>query len=225
MNRTFEWGVIATFLSVLSVVHRRSARLTYFLHPKLRKVNAVLITLTLPRLRCMGSVPHDSSGFSGGGFARSVTQDCAGALTDSPKTSGFPWMAAQYWATGGTCHRFTNGGQHLLHPRGLCNAQIWCSVPCRDSNRPISPRADCCCHRLRVHHLTLHFTGLRFAAALLLQFSDWASYLAVICFLKAGGLHCFWCHRTGLPFSAFSSSPTAERSVTGAHFRSSRCAL
>ena len=63
MNRTFEWGVgIATFLSLLSIVPRHCARLTYFLHSKLRKVNAVLIipqliTLPLPRLRCAGSIP------------------------------------------------------------------------------------------------------------------------------------------------------------------------
>ena len=37
VNRTFEWGVvIATFLSVLSTVPRRCARLTDFLHPKVR---------------------------------------------------------------------------------------------------------------------------------------------------------------------------------------------
>ena len=41
VNRTFEWGVvIATFLSVLSMgVPRHCARLTYFLHPKLRNAN------------------------------------------------------------------------------------------------------------------------------------------------------------------------------------------
>ena len=45
VNRTFEWGVvIATFLPILSIVPRHCARLTYFLHSKLRKVNAVLIT-------------------------------------------------------------------------------------------------------------------------------------------------------------------------------------
>ena len=58
MKRTFEWGVvIATFLSVLSIVPCHCARLTYFLHQKLRKFDAVLITLklvtlTLRRLRC-----------------------------------------------------------------------------------------------------------------------------------------------------------------------------
>ena len=66
VKRTFEWGVlIATFLSVLSVVRCHCARLTF--HPKLRKVNAVLITpplitphpiiFTLQRLRRAGSVP------------------------------------------------------------------------------------------------------------------------------------------------------------------------
>ena len=44
VSRTFEWGVaVATFFSVLSIVPRRCA-LTYFFHPKLRKVNAVLFT-------------------------------------------------------------------------------------------------------------------------------------------------------------------------------------
>ena len=44
MGRNFEWGVyITTLLSVLSIVPRHSARLTHFLHPKLRKMNAVLI--------------------------------------------------------------------------------------------------------------------------------------------------------------------------------------
>ena len=56
VNCTFEWGVvIATLLSVLSVMPRQCARLTYFLHPKSRKINAMritpqLITLTL---RCL----------------------------------------------------------------------------------------------------------------------------------------------------------------------------
>ena len=49
MNRTFEWGVVvSTFLSVLSIAPRHCARLTDFLHPKLRKINAVLITFKLP---------------------------------------------------------------------------------------------------------------------------------------------------------------------------------
>ena len=51
-DRTFEWrAVIATFLSVLSIVPRHCARLTSFLHPKLRTINAVLMTpqlMTLP---------------------------------------------------------------------------------------------------------------------------------------------------------------------------------
>ena len=60
VNHNFELGVvIAIFLSVLSIVPRHRARLTYFLHPKLRKINAVLsspqlITLTLRRA---GSIP------------------------------------------------------------------------------------------------------------------------------------------------------------------------
>ena len=61
VNRTFEWGVIiSTVLSVLSIVPRRCARLAYFLHPKLRKINAVLpqlSTLTLRRLRGVEAFP------------------------------------------------------------------------------------------------------------------------------------------------------------------------
>ena len=52
VSRTFEWGVvIATFLSDLSVVPRHCARLTSFLHPKSRKINAALLTpqlITIP---------------------------------------------------------------------------------------------------------------------------------------------------------------------------------
>ena len=45
VNRGFEWGVvIATFLSVLSIVPLHCARLTDFLHPKLRKIKSVVIT-------------------------------------------------------------------------------------------------------------------------------------------------------------------------------------
>ena len=44
VNRIFQWEVaIATFLSVLGVVPRHCARLTCFLHPKLRDRNAVLM--------------------------------------------------------------------------------------------------------------------------------------------------------------------------------------
>ena len=52
LNCTFEWGVvITTFLSILSILPRHCARLTDFLRPKLRKMNAVLIPpqqITLP---------------------------------------------------------------------------------------------------------------------------------------------------------------------------------
>ena len=57
MNCAFEWGVvIARVLSILSIVPRHCAHQTYFLYPKLRNINAVLITLklitlTLRRLR------------------------------------------------------------------------------------------------------------------------------------------------------------------------------
>ena len=53
VNRTFEGGVvIAAFLSILTTVPRHCAHLTYFLHTKLRKINALpttrkLLTLTL----------------------------------------------------------------------------------------------------------------------------------------------------------------------------------
>ena len=52
---------MATFLSVLRIVSRQCARLTYFLHPKLRKINVVLITpklIPLP-LRRAGSIPFN----------------------------------------------------------------------------------------------------------------------------------------------------------------------
>ena len=63
VNYGFEWEVVvSTFLSVLSIVPCHCARLTYFLHPKLRKINAVLITLklttlTLRRMRRAVSAP------------------------------------------------------------------------------------------------------------------------------------------------------------------------
>ena len=72
MNGTFEWAVIfATFLSVLSIVPRYCARLTSFLHPKLREINAVLITpqlmtLTLRHLRRAGSISHGLTCKEGG---------------------------------------------------------------------------------------------------------------------------------------------------------------
>ena len=45
VNRTFEWGVVsAPFLSVLSLGPCLFPRLTNFLHPKLREIDAVLIT-------------------------------------------------------------------------------------------------------------------------------------------------------------------------------------
>ena len=67
MNRLFEWGVVvATLLSVLSVVPRPCARLTYFFHPKLRKINVVLITpqLITLTLRRAGSIPSGKWGGS-----------------------------------------------------------------------------------------------------------------------------------------------------------------
>ena len=63
VNRTFEWGVaIANFLSVSSIVPLKSACWTCFLHPKLRKINAVpitprLITLAMRRLPRTGRIP------------------------------------------------------------------------------------------------------------------------------------------------------------------------
>ena len=44
VKHTFEWGaVIAAFLSVLSLVARHCPRLTDFLHPKSRTINAPLL--------------------------------------------------------------------------------------------------------------------------------------------------------------------------------------
>ena len=67
VNGTLEWGaVIATVLSGLSIVPRHCARLTSFLHPKLREMNAVLITpqpiaLPLRSLRRAGDIPSVSA--------------------------------------------------------------------------------------------------------------------------------------------------------------------
>ena len=44
--------IIATFLFVWSIVPRHCARLTYFLHPNLREIIAVLITPELIPLPC-----------------------------------------------------------------------------------------------------------------------------------------------------------------------------
>ena len=54
VNRTFEWGVvIATFLSVLSVVPRHCARLAYFFHPKhWGDPRSLLIRTHMPRGDC-----------------------------------------------------------------------------------------------------------------------------------------------------------------------------
>ena len=66
VNRTFEWGaVIATFLAV---VPRHCARLTNFLHPKSRSIDAVLLTLkpmtlTFRRLRRAGGTSGDAGQF------------------------------------------------------------------------------------------------------------------------------------------------------------------
>ena len=47
-ERTFQWElVIATFLSVLSLVPRHCACLADFFHPKLREIDVVLISLKL----------------------------------------------------------------------------------------------------------------------------------------------------------------------------------
>ena len=50
VNRPVEWAVvIATFLAGLSIVPRHCPRLTNFLHPKWRKITAVLSALALRR--------------------------------------------------------------------------------------------------------------------------------------------------------------------------------
>ena len=64
VSRIFEWGVvIATFLSILCIVPLHFARLAYVLLPKLRNIDAVLITpqlstLILWRLQRAGSIPY-----------------------------------------------------------------------------------------------------------------------------------------------------------------------
>ena len=64
VNHTFDLGVaIATFLSVLSIVPHHCACFTYFLHPKLRKIKAVLITpqLISCTLRRVGSPSYPTA--------------------------------------------------------------------------------------------------------------------------------------------------------------------
>ena len=52
VNRTFEWGlVIATLLSVLSIVPHHCVRLTYFLHRKLRELRKISAVLIAPQLK------------------------------------------------------------------------------------------------------------------------------------------------------------------------------
>ena len=58
MKCSFEWGVVtAPFLCVLSVVPRHCARLTHFLHPNLRNMNAVLIAPQRMTLPCLPPFP------------------------------------------------------------------------------------------------------------------------------------------------------------------------
>ena len=85
-----EWAaVIAAFVSVLSVVPRRRARLSPFLRPKLRKTNAVLtapqpITPPPPAARAARSKgPHAPGGGPGGHLGRIL-----GGLSMSPFWGG-----------------------------------------------------------------------------------------------------------------------------------------
>ena len=57
VNRSFQWRVvIATFLSIFSIMPRHCAHLTYFFHPKFREINAMLITLKLITLTLQRAV-------------------------------------------------------------------------------------------------------------------------------------------------------------------------
>ena len=104
MDSTFERGVvIASIFSILSIAPRHCARLTYFLHPKLRKTTAVPITLKLitcgtchvPAARRKHSLQRDgvcrwtgvlglgSVGVCGGGFDVMVSNAALRALMPS----------------------------------------------------------------------------------------------------------------------------------------------
>ena len=71
VNRTLEWGVmIATCLSVLSIVPRHCACLTDFLHPKLRKIHGGATT-TGPDATHPPAICQNSGGGGGGAGGRS----------------------------------------------------------------------------------------------------------------------------------------------------------
>ena len=104
VNRTFEWGaVIATFLPILSVVPCHCARLTYFLHTKLRKTDAVLINGVIPlplrRLQRAGSVSHGMGSGRQVGSRRRCTEASKWSGVQPPLRSSRASLAAFPTAT------------------------------------------------------------------------------------------------------------------------------
>ena len=103
MKCTFEWGgVIATLLSILSIVPRHCARLIHFLHPKLREINAVLSTPQLMTLT-LRRAGHSSMGESAG--SRHLRSDvlCKGLATSGARcgiTRGRGGGCPLQWGTG-----------------------------------------------------------------------------------------------------------------------------
>ena len=127
MNHIFERGVVlATYLSILGHVHHLCARLTCFLRPKMREVNAVLSTtqlVTLPprHLRRAASAP----------LGRRVLESgkCNEEGHPPPRFSGEALMlaAAEPQVNHNQGDRVTDGGRIPRKTRML--GLIWFPVP------------------------------------------------------------------------------------------------
>ena len=121
VTRALEWGVaIATFLPVLRIVPCHCARLTAFLHPKLRKGNAALSTLkpsalTLWRLRRAVSAPTpEGAGYEGCRF-------CCGAPQLPVRQA--PWF--RFWAPQCLCFCVSLGDGSWPDASPLSMLRFW----------------------------------------------------------------------------------------------------
>ena len=120
VNGTFEWGaVIATFLSILSLLPHHCARLTCFLHPNLKKSNAVLITpqpITLTLWPCGAPVRF------WGQFGVALELDTAGAAPN--ESCNRSRTCHRGWGREGGAPRGTQSpGRMRMAVPSLCGAQ------------------------------------------------------------------------------------------------------